>query len=314
MGTSKTTRKTTAKKPSPVDPKPAEKKATKEGRALDKLLARRGPVDAAHRAAYAELITDEGRAALGVKTRGPGVFRDAVAWCVQIDEAFAKYPARVKAHYAETRFAYFLEQTALLGAAIDAQQTRRSEQDTTRSTMAEREEAARGARAELISALRGFAGRRDAERKALSLALGRTDSLNAVGESIRTLAELGAEWLARPGATATIQAVSAGLTSEGVAAALAAADALTGAASESTLAGRRPAVDAPEVNLVEGTVLNEMDEAQRCFEEAHLATQLIRRLTPGPATRQVLGSKKAAKAAAAEAPAIDAPAAEKAAP
>ena len=106
MGTSKTTKKPTAKKPSPADPKPAEKKATKEGRALDKLLARRGPVDTAHRAAYAELITDEGRVALGVKTRGPGVFRDAVAWCVQIDEAFAKYPARVKAHHAETRFAY----------------------------------------------------------------------------------------------------------------------------------------------------------------------------------------------------------------
>jgi hypothetical protein len=314
MGTSKATNKTTAKKPSPVAPKPAEKKATKEGRALDKLLARRGRVDAAHRAAYAELITDEGRAALGVKTRGPGVFRDAVAWCIQIDEDYTKYPARVKAHYAETRFAYFLEQTALLGATIDAQQTRRGEQKTTRSTTAEREEAARAARTALLSALRGFAGRRDAERDALSQALGRTDGVNAVGESLRTLAALGAEWLARPGATAAIHAVSAGLTSEGVASALAAADALTGAASESTLAGRRPAVDAPEVNLVEGTVLNEMGEAQRCFEEAHLATQLIRRLTPGPATRQVLGSKKAAKAAAAEAPAADAPAAEKAAP
>ena len=65
---------------------------------------------------------------------------------------------------------------------------------------------------------------------------------------------------------------------------------------------------------MEGTVLNEMEEAQRCFDEAHLATQVIRRLTPGPATRQVLGAKKAAKAAAAEAPSADAPAAEKAAP
>src|SRR3954468_8990874 len=110
MVTSKTAKKPTANKPSPPAPKPADKRAAREGRALDKLLARRGPVDAAHRAAYAELITDEGRAALGVKTRGPGVFRDAVAWCVQIDEAFAKSPARVKAHYAETRFAYFLEQ------------------------------------------------------------------------------------------------------------------------------------------------------------------------------------------------------------
>ncbi len=310
MATSKTTKKPTANKPSPPSAKPADKKATKEGRAIDKLLARRGPVDAAHRAAYAELITDEGRAALGVKTRGPGVFRDAVAWCVQIDEAFAKYPAHVKAHYADTLVAYLLEQTALLGAAIDAQQTRRGEQHTTRSTMAEREEAARAARAELISALRGFAGRRDAERNALSLALGRTDSLDAVAGSLRALAALGAEWLARSGATAAIQAASAGLTNEGVAA----VDALTGAASKSTLAGRRPAVDAPEVNLVEGTVLNEMDEAQRCFEEAHLATPLIRRLTPGPATRQVLGSKKASKAAAAEAPAADAPAAAAGAP
>jgi hypothetical protein len=276
----------------------AIEKASKEGRALEKLIARHGQIDADHRAAYDELISDEDRAALGARTRGPAVFREAVEWCVQIAEAFGKYPARVKAHYAETRFAYFLERTALLGAAVEAQQAHRGQQGSTRSTTAEREEAAREARKALLSSLRGFAGRRSAERTALSLSLGQTDNINAIGASIRALAALGAEWLARPGTTAKIQCVSAGLTGAGVAAALAAADALTGAATESTLAGRRPSADSPEVNLVEGAVLHEMDEAQRCFDEAHTATQLIRRLSPGPATRHVLGAKSASKTAA----------------
>ena len=318
MGTSKAskkakdaTREKTSATASPKDTIPTEK-TSKEGRALDKLIARHGHVDADHRAAYDELISDEGRAALGAKTRGPAVFREAVEWCVQIAEAFGKYPARVKAHYAETRFAYFLERTALLGAAVEVQQAHRGQQVSTRSTTAEREEAAREARKALLSNLRGFAGRRDVERKALSLALGTTDNINAIGASIRTLAALGAEWLARPDTKAKIQCTSAGLTKEGVSAALAAADALTGAATESTLAGRRPSADSPEVNLVEGAVLHEMDEAQRCFDEAHQATQLIRRLSPGPATRHVLGAKVAAKTAAAtDATATETPSADK---
>lgn len=299
--TSSKTSATAAKKPSPADATSTEK-TSKEGRALDKLIARHGHVDADHRAAYDDLISDEGRAALGAKTRGPAVFREAVEWCVQIAEAFGKYPARVKAHYAETRFAYFLDRTALLGAAVEAQQAHRGQQGSTRSTTAEREEAAREARKSLLSNLRGFVGRRDAERKALGLALGQTDNINAIGASIRTLAALAAEWLARTDTKAKIQCASAGLTNEGVASALAAANALTGAATESTLAGRRPSADSPEVNLVEGAVLHEMDEAQRCFDEAHAATQLIRRLSPGPATRHVLGSKAAAKTAGATDP------------
>ncbi len=45
---------------------------------------------------------------------------------------------------------------------------------------------------------------------------------------------------------------------------------------------------------IEGAVLNEMEEAQRCFDDAREATPLVSRLVPGPATRHVLGSRKAA--------------------
>lgn len=41
-------------------------------------------------------------------------------------------------------------------------------------------------------------------------------------------------------------------------------------------------------------MLNEMEEAQRCFDDAREATPLVPRLVPGPATRHVLGSRKAA--------------------
>lgn len=267
----------------------------KDRHALRALIARHGTSDADHRAAYDELITDADRAALGAKTRAPGVFRDAVAWAVQIDEDLRAYPALVKAHYAEARFAYFLERTAQLGDAVAAQQTRRGDQESTRTTAQERETAARDARQTLIAKLRGVAGKRDAETRALAEAMGRTEDTNALGGSIQKLAALGAQWLARPEASAKIQCASAGLTASVVDAALSAGQALTGAASEATLAGRRPAADAPEVNLLEGTVLHEMDEAQRCFDEAHDATQIVRRLSPGAATRNVLGTKKAPK-------------------
>lgn len=75
---------------------------------------------------------------------------------------------------------------------------------------------------------------------------------------------------------------------------LVAAQALTEAATEATLAGRLSGVDAPPVNLLEGAVLNEMEEAQRCFDDAREATPLVPRLVPEPATRHVLGSRKSA--------------------
>jgi hypothetical protein len=268
---------------------------SKDRLALRELIARRGQPDAEHRAAYDELISDADRAALGARTRAAGVFRDAVAWGVQIDQDLSAYPALVKSHYAETRFAYFLERASLLGDAVAAQQTRRGDQGATRTTAQERETTAREARKTLIAKLRGVAGKRDAEGKALADAMGRTEDVDALGTSIQRLTTLGTEWLARPETSAKIHCASAGLTAGVISAALAAAKALTGAASEATLAGRRPSADEPVVNLLEGAVLHEMDEAQRCFNDAHTATQVVRRLSPGPATRHVLGTKKTGK-------------------
>ena len=52
------------------------------------------------------------------------------------------------------------------------------------------------------------------------------------------------------------------------------------------------------MNLAEGSVLHEMEEAARGFEEAHASTQVVPRLTPGRATSHVLGPRKAPKKAA----------------
>jgi len=49
-----------------------------------------------------------------------------------------------------------------------------------------------------------------------------------------------------------------------------------------------------------------MDEVQRCFNEAHATTQLVRRLSPGPATRHVLGTKKTGKPTSKDTPAAPA--------
>ena len=184
--------------------------ASKDRLALRGLIARRGQPDAEHRAAYDELISDADRSALGARTRAAGVLRDAVAWGVQIDQDLSAYPALVKSHYAETRFAYFLERTLMLDA-VTAQQARRGDQGTTRTTAEEREITAREARKTLIAKLRGVAGRRDAEGKALADAMGRTESADALGSSIQRLITLGTEWLARPEASAKIHCASAGL-------------------------------------------------------------------------------------------------------
>lgn len=268
-------------------------------RALQQLVARHGRPDEAHCAAFGELIDDTGRAELGAQTKGPGVLGEGVDWAITIDEAFRQYPAEVEEHYSRVRFTYFLAKLVDLSEAITAQEARRSGQGATRGTAADREAVAREARRRLVSKLRRYAGHRAAERQALTDATGQTGDVDALGRSIGKLAELGRAWLALEGISAQIQCASAGLTDKVIDAAVAAGEALAGAAAEATLAGRKRSADAPEVNLAEGSVLNEMEEAQGCFEDAHEATPLVPRLIPGPATRHVLGPKRAPKKGAA---------------
>jgi hypothetical protein len=273
----------------------------KDRRALHQLIARHGKVAPDHREAFDDLISDARRADLGARTRGAGVLREGIRWAVTIAEAFAKYPAALEGHYAIERYTYLLHTLDHLDKALVAQKADRGGKGTVRSTAADREAAARSARNTLIAKLTGFAGAREPERKALSDATGTTSDTTALGASIQGLVALGSEWLARTDAKSKIQAKAAGLTESVVQNALAAAEALTGAAATATLTGRNGANDSPAVNLAEGAVLFEMDEAQRCFEEARKATPLVPRLVPGPATRHLLGKKTASKAPVAEA-------------
>jgi hypothetical protein len=290
--------KTTKPKSSVAKAKPS--KATDPKRnALNALIARHGTPSADWRAAFDELMTDEGRLALGGKTRSENVFGEGVAWGVALDADFKTFPAKLKEHYSEERYRYFLASLVALDDARQAQKASQGAKSATATTTDDREAAARAARQTLISKLKGYAGGRQAERDALSVASGTTENFTALGESINRLVELGQSWLDRPAKTSTLQAQSAGLTRAVLDAAAASGSALSGAATDSTLAGRGRAGDAPEVNIAEGTVLHEMAEALRCVNEAHAAYPKITKLVPGPGTRSVLAPAPAKKPTAA---------------
>jgi hypothetical protein len=259
--------------------------------ALLKLQARHGHVDDAHRAAYDLLNDDATRTLMGTRTRSSGVLRDGVTMAVEIDQRFTEYPALVASHYAHTRFAYFVDRVLALAEAVDHQDTSRHGTGTIRTTAQGREASARKARQDLIGKLKGFAGQRQTEKGALTDAIGATASNDDLGKSIARLVALGRSWLALTDPASRILATSAGLTTQIIDQAVTAAGVLTTASSDATLAGHRPAVDSPAVNLIEGWVTYEMMEAIRCFDEAHADKPVIARLTPGPNTRHVLGPR-----------------------
>ena len=275
-------------KPAKTKSSPAPSPSTPTRSALNKLVARHGPLSAEWRAAFGELLTDEGRAELGGKTRSENVLREGVAWAVSIDADSTRYPAKLKEHYSEPRLRYFLESLVRLDDARQGQQASQGSKAATVSTTESREAAARAARNTLINKLKGYAGGRAPEKAALAAASATTENLTTLGKSIDDLVALGKSWLALKTRTAQLLCESAGLTAPVLAEATKAAEALANSATDTTLAGRSRAGDAPEVNIAEGTVLHEMAEAMRCLAEAHAESPLISKLTPGPGTRAVL--------------------------
>lgn len=99
--------------------------------------------------------------------------------------------------------------------------------------------------------------------------------------------------MARSDPHSKVLATAAGLTVALCEEALRAGQALTGAAADATEAGRARGTDSPAVNVREGGVLREMREAMLAVDEAHEQHGAIRRLTPGPGTRSVLGPRRA---------------------
>lgn len=279
--------------PVPAEEAPAYSPST-DRRSLEAILARRGQVDADHRAAYDNLISDVDRAVLGTQTKAAGVFREAVAWSIQIDKAYTDYPAVVGEHYSPQRFQYYLDRTAALGEQLVAEAERRGAGTGTRTSASDREKLARDKRDVLIDKLRGVAGQRRTEKATLNGATGQTGTAELLGKSIANLVDLGRKWLALKDPTSVILCRSAGLTAAVIEEAMQGAEALTGAATDAQLSGRLAGNDSPQVNILEGTVLHEMDEAERCFRNMRKKSPVIARLVPGNATRHVLGVKKGA--------------------
>ena len=281
-------------------------------RVLHELQARHGHVDEAHREAFDSLGNAAQRVSLGGRTRAAGVLGDGVSWAVDIDLAFAKYKAAVEACYSRERYSYLLDRLVALDAAIEGHGAQHGGTGEKRLTAEERQDEANALRKKLIGTMEGVAGTRPTERKDLDQAIGTVQNL---GQSIVDLVTLGRAWLARNDPKITLLCRSARLTEDLLAAASAAGQALTSSGSVAKLAGRKRTADPPEVNLVEGWVLLEMGEAQRCFDNAHDESSLVPRLIPGPATRSVLGRRKAPPTEASDADAeTSAPADQAAAP
>jgi hypothetical protein len=288
------------KRPAPVLPaaSAAEKyDPSPDRRALAALIARRGPADPAMAAVFASLLDDPARNALGIKTKGIGVFKDAVDWAVTIDKSLQDVTALVASYYDPVRFAYYLDRVSALDTALVAQEAARTGKGAGRGTVAERETALRKVREDLLFRLERFAGKRKAENEALDAARGRAEDLDVLGKSVVDLVTLGRDWLALPDKAAHTLAASVGLTAALLDATIAAANDLTAAATDDTLAGRDRAADVPEVNVAEGTVLFEMSEAMACFAHGAKRSPLIARLIPGNATRHVLAPTRKPKPA-----------------
>lgn len=264
-------------------------------RALHELQARHGHIDEAHRAAFDSLGNAAQRVALGGRTRAAGVFEDGVSWAVEIDIAFSKFKAVVEEHYSRERFTYFLDRLAALDAALTGHGSQHDGTGEKRLTAEERQKEAAALRSKVIDKMEGVAGTRPTERKDLDRAIG---SVANLGQSILDLVTLGRSWLTGKDPQVTLLCKSARLTEELLAATAAAGAALSTSGTDARLAGRKRSADSPEVNLIEGWVLKEMDEAQRCFANAHDESSLVRRLIPGPATRAVLGPRKPPRAEA----------------
>lgn len=262
-----------------------------EGRlVLLELQARHGKVDDEHRAAFDSLGNEADRVKTGGRTRAAAVLGESVTWAVQIDQAFTKYPAVVEAYYSRERFTYLLDRGLALDATLSGHGASRDGTGQKKLTAEERVAVAGAERRNLIATMEGVAGARPVERGELDAAKGTAENL---GQSIRDLVKLGREWLARKDRQVAILCKSARLTEASLASALAAAENLTSTGKDAKLAGRKLSADPPEVNLIEGWVLDEMAEAQRCFGRAHDASSLVPRLHPTRATRSVLGTRKA---------------------
>lgn len=289
--------KPTANLSSALEPsEPALTEPSKLLLVLSRIKSRLPALSDLQRTAFHSLMTEPQRAALGARTKGHAAASDAVTWIVQIDEDAREYPALFE-YYAEERFAYFVEATEALAQRLLEESGKRDKKGSITGTASSASEIAKSVRKRLVRRLETYAGDRTAEEEAITDAMGTIGSDDALAGSIHKLVKLAKAWIESADEKSKVLASAAKLTPALCEEALRAAQALIGAAADATETGRARGTDSPAVNVREGSVLREMREAMAAVEEARDEHSAIRRLTPGPGTRAVLGSKRpAAKA------------------
>jgi hypothetical protein len=286
-------KKSPAHKPPPLEAASADYNPSTARATLGSLIPRWPALDPKHRRAFQKLGNDLERSKLGARTKGIGVLQDGITWATQMDAALRQYGTGALKSYSPARFVYFLESLTTLADQLAAARTKNKSVGAARGTAASHRDEAVAARENLLSPLRTFASSRDPERGMLDDATGTIEPDDRLGESLTDLAALARTWLALKDEDSIFLAADAGLTAELATAAINAGKALTGSAAGAKLEGPAAGHDSPLVNLAEGGVLLEMKEAMRLFGEANAKHPAVKKLTPGPATRGVLGRRTA---------------------
>ena len=256
--------------------------------ALQRLRAHWPVLTDDERAALDALSTPERRMALGIRTRSIAVAADALVWVGSIDRQLRLYPT-LSGHYHPKRFSYFLERTEELvtrvGAQLQLGEARRAAQQGATSGRS----GAMAARRRLLIVLRRFAGRRPDHHALIAEAQGAERTDEGLVLSIARLISLGLRWRAE-GPSALVE--TSGLTPQLLSDTRAAGEALATAGALVIEKGTPEGRDTPEVNLVEGWVIEEMIRARADVAEAHREDPRIQRLTGNRGTRHVVGKKR----------------------
>jgi hypothetical protein len=273
--------------------------SSSDGSAVNRLRADWPALQPDARSAYAQLATDAQRAELGARTRSENVLGEATSWAVDMSGAL-KRSAVLGEHYSAQRFSYFLEAVSRLGAQLQKEAQANQGAASSRATASTVRSQGMDVRDRLAGRLRRFAGKRVELLAQIDAATGRADTVESLAQGLEGVASLCDAWRARSDAASKLLAGDAGLTVARSDEARAAARALRTKGADAVLAGKLQGRDSAAVNILEGGVLIEMQEAMQAFAEARLEDASVPRLVPGPGTRGALvrpaGSGKASKA------------------
>ena len=235
-------------------------------------------------------------AELGARTKAEGVYREAQKWAPIIHSEIGKNPVALR-RYGKARFTWYLLclRARRAGRVAEDQAV---EASTARSALERAVDEGKAAR-EVIAEPLGILAEGDAAADAeLATAYGTIESPEALRASLASLADLADAWLAKSDEESRVLVESVDLNAGDVQLVRDAHAALGDASSSRTTQGSARTNDDLATNRAECRMLFEMRLVMSVFESAHRRTGLASRLTPGPATRAVLATKRADRPAA----------------